>query len=190
MHNKKNKKKSKILGNLLLIGSLFMFLTYFDLRIDKSSNSLITDNGKNIYTNVSASELINVLDKETGAIIIVNNKKDINRIISILLDINDNNNIFVYNAKNDEIVISKENGKLKEVQKASVQYQDLINKLGAYSEKYIIEGEDTHYYKINTPTVLFVKEGSIKYSYYINDSSDENSLANIYKFGFSMLRSK
>ena len=65
MRKRKNKKNKLIKGSLsILLGFLFVFLTYLDINIDKSENNLITYNNNKLFNYIDASDLLNVFDKE------------------------------------------------------------------------------------------------------------------------------
>ena len=93
----------------------------------------------------------------------------------------------MYNDSSDELILTIENGELNTKQEASKEYKELLNKLGSYTEEYFIDEFDTGYRKIYTPMVLFVKEGSIEYSYYISVNIEDDVLNNIYSTGFDKI---
>ena len=185
---RKNKKKNNNLKrNLLLFGFLLIVISFMDIKSNKKDISLIAFNESKSYTNVNAKELINILTNKTGVVLIVDDKRDVNKIISILDNLKKDEEIYVYNASSDELVLAIENGKLNTKQEASKEYKELLNKLGSYTEEYFIDEFDTDYRKIYTPMVLFVKEGSIEYSYYISVNLEEDTLNNIYSSGFARI---
>lgn len=193
MRKRKNKKNKLIKGSLsILLGFLFVFLTYLDINIDKSKNNLITYNNK-LFNYIDASELLNVLDKEKGVIVVVNDRKDINRLINILLTLNVNENIYVYNSREDEIILELTEKEIIVKQKPSKEYEKLLNKLGSFTDRYLVSTPsgnyiETEYYKIYTPMVLFVNKGEIVFSNYIHDDKvTDEELKTIYKKGINLL---
>lgn len=193
MRKRKNKKNKLIKGSLsILLGFLFVFLTYLDINIDKSENNLITYNNK-LFNYIDASELLNVLDKEKGVIVVVNDRKDINRLINILLTLNVNENIYVYNSREDEIILELTEKEIIVKQKPSKEYEKLLNKLGSFTDRYLVSTPsgnyiETEYYKIYTPMVLFVNKGEIVFSNYIHDDKvTDGELKTIYKKGINLL---
>ncbi len=193
MRKRKNKKNKLIKGSLsILLGFLFVFLTYLDINIDKSENNLITYNNK-LFNYIDASELLNVLDKEKGVIVVVNDRKDINRLINILLTLNVNENIYVYNSREDEIILELTEKEIIVKQKPSKEYEKLLNKLGSFTDRYLVSTPsgnyiETEYYKIYTPMVLFVNKGEIVFSNYIHDDKvTDEELKTIYKKGINLL---
>lgn len=193
MRKRKNKKNKLIKGSLsILLGFLFVFLTYLDINIDKSENNLITYNNK-LFNYIDASELLNVLDKEKGVIVVVNDRKDINRLINILLTLNVNENIYVYNSREDEIILDLTEKEIIVKQKPSKEYEKLLNKLGSFTDRYLVSTPsgnyiETEYYKIYTPMVLFVNKGEIVFSNYIHDDKvTDEELKTIYKKGINLL---
>lgn len=193
MRKRKNKKNKLIKGSLsILLGFLFVFLTYLDINIDKSKNNLITYNNK-LFNYIDTSELLNVLDKEKGVIVVVNDRKDINRLINILLTLNVNENIYVYNSREDEIILELTEKEIIVKQKPSKEYEKLLNKLGSFTDRYLVSTPsgnyiETEYYKIYTPMVLFVNKGEIVFSNYIHDDKvTDEELKTIYKKGINLL---
>lgn len=193
MRKRKNKKNKLIKGSLsILLGFLFVFLTYLDINIDKSENNLITYNNK-LFNYIDASELLNVLDKEKGVIVVVNDRKDINRLINILLTLNVNENIYVYNSREDEIILELTEKEIIVKQKPSKEYEKLLNKLGSFTDRYLVSTPsgnyiETEYYKIYTPMILFVNKGEIVFSNYIHDDKvTDEELKTIYKKGINLL---
>lgn len=193
MRKRKNKKNKLIKGSLsILLGFLFVFLTYLDINIDKSKNNLITYNNK-LFNYIDASELLNVLDKEKGVIVVVNDRKDINRLINILLTLNVNENIYVYNSREDEIILELTEKEIIVKQKPSKEYEKLLNKLGSFTDRYLVSTPsgnyiETEYYKIYTPMVLFVNKEEIVFSNYIHDDKvTDEELKAIYKKGINLL---
>lgn len=195
MRKRKNKKNKLIKESLsILLGFLFVFLTYLDINIDKSENNLITYNNNNkLFNYIDASELLNVLDKEKGVIVVVNDRKDINRLINILLTLNVNENIYVYNSREDEIILELTEKEIIVKQKPSKEYEKLLNKLGSFTDRYLVSTPsgnyiETEYYKIYTPMVLFVNKGEIVFSNYIHDDKvTDEELKTIYKKGINLL---
>lgn len=188
----KNKKQKNIKGSLLLAGFLFIFLSYFDFNTDKSELNLIASNYNTIYTNVNAKELLDILDNKTGVVLIIDDKKDINEYINLLIDLKDNETIYVYNSSKDEIVLTYENNEIKVLQDSSKEYKKLLKSLGSYTNQYTIDYNDekieTGYLKINTPTVLYINEGNILFSYNNIENREGEELSNIIKMGFNILR--
>ena len=186
MHNKKLK-----LGSLLLIGFLLTFLSLVELSSDKENN-LIATTDNSLYKEIDASTLLSVLERNTGVILIINDRKDINRFMNILLDINVFNDLYLYNSKNDEIVLAEESGEITVKQSPTNDYEKLLNNLGSYTESYLIEDNEviyeTSYKVIPTPIVLFVKNGKIVFSYYLssNEITDEQ-LKETYTIGFNKI---
>lgn len=193
MRKRKSKKNKLIKGSLsILLGFLFAFLTYVDINIDKSKNNLITYNNK-LFNYIGASELLNVLDKEKGVIVVVNDRKDINRLINILLTLNVNENIYVYNSRENEIILELTEKEIIVKQKPSKEYEKLLNKLGSFTDRYLVSTPsgnyiETEYYKIYTPMVLFVNNGEIVFSNYIHDRKvEDDELKTVYMKGLNLL---
>ncbi len=191
---KKKKKNNKYLKRSLCIvlGFFFVLLTYFDFKVDKTKNDLVTYNDQ-IFTNVNSAELLNILDNKKGIVLIVNDRKDINRLISLVMKININERIYVYNAKDEELVLELSNNEVVVKQSMSKNYEKLLQKLGSFTERYLIQTPsgnlvETGYFKINTPTTLFVSDGRVVFSSYIKDDNvSDDDLVNVYKKGLNLL---
>lgn len=191
---KKKKKNNKYLKRSLCIvlGFFFVLLSYFDFKVDKTKNDLVTYNDK-IFTNVNSAELLDILDNKKGIVLIVNDRKDINRLISLVMKININGRIYVYNAKDEELVLDLSNNEVVVKQNMSKNYEKLLQKLGSFTERYLIQTPsgnlvETGYFKINTPTTLFVSDGRVVFSSYIKDDNvSDDDLVNVYKKGLNLL---
>lgn len=191
---KKKKKNNKYLKRSLCIvlGFFFVLLTYFDFKVDKTKNDLVTYNDE-IFTNVNSAELLDILDNKKGIVLIVNDRKDINRLISLVMKININERIYVYNAKDEELVLELSNNEVVVKQNMSKNYEKLLQKLGSFTERYLIQTPsgnlvETGYFKINTPTTLFVSDGRVVFSSYIKDDNvSDDDLVNVYKKGLNLL---
>ena len=191
---KKKKKNNKYLKRSLCIvlGFFFVLLSYFDFKVDKTKNDLVTYNDQ-IFTNVNSAELLNILDNKKGIVLIVNDRKDINRLISLVMKININERIYVYNAKDEELVLELSNNEVVVKQNMSKNYEKLLQKLGSFTERYLIQTPsgnlvETGYFKINTPTTLFVSDGRVVFSSYIKDDNvSDDDLVNVYKKGLNLL---
>ncbi len=192
---KKKQNNNLIKGSLcILTGLLLSVFAYFDAKIDKNNISLMGYTENTVFTNVNNYELLRVLNKETGVVLIINNKEYMNKLVNILHSLNNGNKIYVYNIKNEELILGlNKNDEIVVKQEATEFYNILVNKLGAYSEKYTLTTKDgkikeTGKRKINTPMVLFVQNGKILYSHYISGKEkDDDELINIYKKGYIIL---
>ncbi len=191
---RKIKKNKYLKGSLyILIGFFFALITYLDLN-KSNKNDLVVQNDK-IITNVTASELTSVLNSKSGVILITHDKSDSSRLLNILLDLKVKENFYIYNVKNDELVLelSSDEEEVIVKQKSTKDYETLLEKLGSYTEKYTLEDSgnniiDTGYKKIYTPMVMFIKNGKIIFSHYIYDSSlEDDDLKEIYSKGINLL---
>ena len=185
MRKKKNKKR--LIENLVIFGFFLILTSFLDITIDKSGVTLVAHENS-LYKVINSKEMINALEGETGVYLIVNDDKYINKITNILNSLKTNENIYVYNSDKDEIKLEKKNNKIKIIQNSTLNYNTLLKQLGAYKDNYVIDGEITNYFIINTPTVLFIKEGDIVYSYYLIDTSlNDEVLSETYSKGFELL---
>lgn len=194
----KTKLKSNLVKGslLLLLASFLIFLTYQECMQDRN-NTLIsyTDTSDKIFDYLAIKETLEIMKDKTGIIVFVNDKKTTNRFIDLLYNKELKENIYVCNVKKEEIVLTlnDENEAIIK-QKPSQDYNDLLDRLGAYSETYyLFDDEDniieTNYKRIITPMVLFVKNGKILFSHFIHDEeTTDEELLEIYSKGFSLLK--
>lgn len=177
----------------VIIGFFLILLFYQDMKTPKVNDLALVNN--KMLTNVNGQELLDILESKTGVVLVVNDKVDINRILDILINYKTNENIYVYNAKYDEVVLGlddEENVIIK--QEPSKIYNKILDELGSYADKYYVYDSwntpiDTRYLRMYTPMVMFVKEGNILFSSSIvDDSITDEDLNVLYKKGFSLLK--
>ena len=170
----------------VIIGFFLILLFYQDMKTPKVNDLALVNN--KMLTNVNGQELLDILESKTD-------KVDINRILDILKNYKTNENIYVYNAKYDEVVLGlddEENVIIK--QEPSKIYNKILDELGSYADKYYVYDSwntpiDTGYLRMYTPMVMFVKEGNILFSSSIvDDSITDEDLNVLYKKGFSLLK--
>lgn len=87
----------------VIIGFFLILLFYQDMKTPKVNDLALVNN--KMLTNVNGQELLDILESKTGVVLVVNDKVDINRILDILINYKTNENIYVYNAKYDEVVL-------------------------------------------------------------------------------------
>lgn len=193
----KKLKSNMMKGSLLfIVASFLIFLTYEETMQDRDNYLYaLTDNKNSIFEKVSVKEVINVLNNNTGVVLFVNDKKDINGFLDLLYDKEEDTNIYVCNVKNDEIVLElNENDNPVVKQRASKDYKLLLDRLGSYNETYYLNtSEDiieTDYKRIVTPMVLFVKNGNIMFSHYVIEEENltNEELLDIYSQGFELIK--
>lgn len=193
----KKLKSNMMKGSLLfIVASFLIFLTYEETMQDRDNYLYaLTDNKNSIFEKVSVKEVTNILNNNTGVVLFVNDKKDINSFLDLLYDKEDNTNIYVCNVKNDEIVLELDDNNNPIVkQRASKDYKLLLDRLGSYNETYYLTtSEDiieTDYKRIVTPMVLFVKNGNIMFSHYVIEEENLTSeeLLDIYSQGFELIK--
>ena len=181
-------------GNLLIVGFLFAFLFFLDLKAEKKDNEeLLAYNKDSIYEKIDGKELLQILKKETGVVVVVNQRQDINSIINDLIDLKKEEKLYVYNSKSDELILEIKNEKIAVKKESSGVYKKIIEQIGSYSDNYVIkmqEGDmiETEYKTINTPSILFINKGKILYSFSPNLEENNDYIIDIYKKGFDVLR--
>lgn len=186
MHKKYNKKK--LIGNLIIFGFLLIFVSYFDINIDKTNISLLAHENS-FYKEINTKEMLHALEGETGVYLIVDNSEYTSRIINILNSLRINEKIYLYNINKEELILDTINNEIIITQNPTDNYNIFLSKIGAYKDNYVINNQTTNYYKINTPVVFFINNGSIIFSYYLSDDAlDDEILSSIYLKGFNLLR--
>jgi len=194
----KKKTKIKFLKGILcvLTGFFLIFIAYYERKIDRSPliATNIEENNNLVYKELNRDNLIGTLKSETGVVLFVSSRSDLNRFINLLYDLKGDYTIYVYSLKNDELVLSITDGdKIDVKQKQSKLYGQLVDYLGVYADDYVLFKEDgeivkTEYKKVYTPTVLFIKKGKPVYSYSnISDALSDEDLTLIYKEGYEIL---
>ncbi len=185
------KKKKIVKGSLCIISFLLFCLIYFNVL--KENKTVVADT---IFTNVKEKELINLITNSTSVVTLINDKTDINSVVPLLNSINTKEKIYVYNIKNDEEILDvNESGEVYTKQKGSAFYETLLNTLGSFTENYHIKKEDgsvveTDKRKIYAPMVLFIKNGTIMLSHYLNEETTTEELIEIYKTGYNIISGK
>ena len=114
----------------VIIGFFLILLFYQDMKTPKVNDLALVNN--KMLTNVNGQELLDILESKTGVVLVVNDKVDINRILDILINYKTNENIYVYNAKYDEVVLGlddEENVIIK--QEPSKIYNKILDELGS-----------------------------------------------------------
>ena len=193
---KKLNKKKIIKGSLLIISSfLFLSLINYENKLDKTLISLNEKKENTVFTYVDKVSLMNILSNETGVVILTNSKTTSNRFINLLFEVKEQYKIYVYNMKNDEIKLTLTDNNEIEIEKESSEfYNKLLDILGSYAEDYILYDKNnerikTDYKIIYTPTVLFIKDGKIKYSHaFIDNTLEDSDLLSIYKEAIKSLK--
>ena len=194
----KKKTKIKFLKGILcvLTGFFLIFIAYYERKIDRSPliATNIEENNNLVYKELNRDNLIGTLKSETGVVLFVSSRSDLNRFINLLYDLKGDYTIYVYSLKNDELVLSITDGdKIDVKQKQSKLYGQLVDYLGVYADDYVLFKEDgeivkTEYKKVYTPTVLFINKGKPVYSYSnISDALSDEDLTLIYKEGYEIL---
>ena len=198
MHKMKKKTKSKLVkGSLCLALGLFLLLaSYKETKIKKDNIELLSINDTNIFTNVDNEELMDILNNGSGVVLIVNSKTMVNKYVSLLYDTNKDSDIYVYNVKNEERILKlNENNEIEEVQKPTKFYKKLLSYLGLYTEPYVLSNSlgdtiKTNYNTIITPSVLFVKDGSVLLSHtLVTEELEDQDLMKVYTLGYNIIES-
>ena len=186
----KKKTKIKFLKGILcvLTGFFLIFIAYYERKIDRSPliATNIEENNNLVYKKLNRDNLIGTLKSETGVVLFVSSRSDLNRFINLLYDLKGDYTIYVYSLKNDELVLSITDGdKIDVKQKQSKLYGQLVDYLGVYADDYVLFKEDGEIVKTDC---FIYKEGKPVYSYSnISDALSDEDLTLIYKEGYEIL---
>lgn len=185
----------------IIIGAIFLaFLSFEEVQREYRISENLLGSANNIKINeVNNSTLLQKLDKGTSIIFITNDNSKTSTIYKTLnkLVLKYNfMNAYSYNIKDEERILSLENNKVVEEKKGTKFYNQLLSKLGFFTESYTLTNKkgkviDTGYRRIYTPFVMFLKEGEIIYSFYLSDENlTEEDLSKILTKGFDLIVKK
>ncbi len=200
MRKMKKKTKKKIRKGILctLTGFLLITLSYKEtLIIEKEERKIANIEDGEIFNYVDNEELMDILDKGTGVVLVVNKKTLVNTYLDLLYDLKGDNKLYVYNIKNEERVLSlNENNEIIVTKEGTEFYDKLLTKLGSHVEDYYVHINDektikSEYKTLYTPSVLFISDGKILYCHYLMDnySLEEKDIIDAYSLGYDILES-
>ncbi len=185
-----NIKKNLIKGSLL-IGFLLILIVLIFIKNNKT-NKMLTFNKNTIFTYVTSDEILDVVTKESGVVLIINDRSEIESLVTLLKKLDYTWDIFVYNIRNEEEILEYTDNEIKVVQEPSKTYNELLKTLGFYTEDYVLYNEDgdiinTGKKRIISPLALFIKKGKILYSYSMIEEVTNEELIKSYNLGYDIL---
>ena len=185
-----NIKKNLIKGSLL-IGFLLILIVLIFIKNNKT-NKMLTFNKNTIFTYVTSDEILDVVTKESGVVLIINDRSEIESLVTLLKKHDYTWDIFVYNIRNEEEILEYTDNEIKVVQEPSKTYNELLKTLGFYTEDYVLYNEDgdiinTGKKRIISPLALFIKKGKILYSYSMIEEVTNEELIKSYNLGYDIL---
>lgn len=175
---------------------LLMIINFESLR-NTDENLLLSFNSSHTSYKKVKDKVFDILTED--AVIIFTSEdteaKEAKRILYNAAVINDYRPIYEVDLTAEEIEIELVDNKNINITKEPTEfYKKLLSELGSFSEVYAIKNDfgeyvNTGYQKIYTPLVVFVKDGNILYSHYLNQEEEitEEELKEVYLYGFKLL---
>lgn len=197
---KKNKKKLVKVPLSIILGAIFILMIIwfensrqYKIQGKEILNQSVSDGS---FMNINQSKVLDLLSSGTGIVVFTDKDTDVSKIKKALY-VNSVNykikNIYFYDITDEKIDIELDrNGKIHVLKEPSKFYDKLMKVLDEFSEVYSIKNKygrfvDTGYKTIYTPFTVFVKDGDIKYSYYLVEDMDIPELRDIYSKGFELI---
>ena len=184
----------------MLVVAIFLLLiiiNFESIRNNDESMLLSLNSNHTSYKKIK-DKVFDILDGD-AVIMFTSDKTETEKAKKLLYNvavINDYGTIYEVDLTNEELEIELVNNIDINITKEPTDfYKRLLTKLGSFSEVYAIKNSrgdyvNTGYQKIYTPLVVFVKDGNILYSYYLNSEEDitEKELKEVYLYGFKLLK--
>lgn len=198
----KNKKLLIRSTAILIISVAFLFLLIIDPYKNKENdNEIVALLGikDKIFKSTTKEELLQILETETTAIYLGKIDSNYSRILETLYNsslTSNINSIYYLDIEEEKTLLSYENNNIVVQKEGSKFYLKLLEKISSFSEIYTLynkynEPINSGYNTIYTPMVIFIKQGKILFTHYIDNSSlkeiNFNELSEIYKEGFEKI---
>lgn len=209
-----NKSITRYLSVFIIVLALFGLSTYSFGVFGQGGKAEFKDEYKesiqsnNLYKYITQYDVLELLNDGTG-VLYLGYPEDVEckRIVSVLNETaftNGIDKIYYYNLKDDQIVLSLNEMNKVEVENQSTNfYNELLKELKDNTDEYILEDENGKIYKtgkmkLNTPSVVFIKDGEIVYFHdgIVEGYNDVNvdltqeqleELEHIYQMGFDLI---
>ena len=199
-------KKLLIRITAILLGIAFLFLIiyipYKNKDKDKYNILASLNISKKKFTNIEANKVIELLTSsdEVTILYLGNTDKEYYHILETLYNVSlgyNVNKIYYYNIEEEKTIISlNENDEVVIEKEGSKFYNSLLELLGSFTEVYTLHNKfnepiNSGYKIIYTPMVLFIKNGKILYSHYLDkidlNKEEFKELETIYNSGFKKI---
>ena len=189
--------KKRMAMLVVAIFLLLIIINFESIRNNDESMLLSLNSNHTSYKKIK-DKVFDILDGD-AVIMFTSDKTETEKAKKLLYNvavINDYGTIYEVDLTNEELEIELVNNIDINITKEPTDfYKRLLTKLGSFSEVYAIKNSrgdyvNTGYQKIYTPLVVFVKDGNILYSYYLNSEEDitEKELKEVYLYGFKLLK--
>ena len=189
--------KKRMAMLVVAIFLLLIIINFESIRNNDESMLLSLNSNHTSYKKIK-DKVFDILDGN-AVIMFTSDKTETEKAKKLLYNvavINDYGTIYEVDLTNEELEIELVNNIDINITKEPTDfYKRLLTKLGSFSEVYAIKNSrgdyvNTGYQKIYTPLVVFVKDGNILYSHYLNSEEDitEKELKEVYLYGFKLLK--
>ena len=189
--------KKRMAMLVVAIFLLLIIINFESIRNNDESMLLSLNSNHTSYKKIK-DKVFDILDGD-AVIMFTSDKTETEKAKKLLYNvavINDYGTIYEVDLTNEELEIELVNNIDINITKEPTDfYKRLLTKLGSFSEVYAIKNSrgdyvNTGYQKIYTPLVVFVKDGNILYSHYLNGEEDitEKELKEVYLYGFKLLK--
>lgn len=189
--------KKRMAMLVVAIFLLLIIINFESIRNNDESMLLSLNSNHTSYKKIK-DKVFDILDGD-AVIMFTSDKTETEKAKKLLYNvavINDYGTIYEVDLTNEELEIELVNNIDINITKEPTDfYKRLLTKLGSFSEVYAIKNSrgdyvNTGYQKIYTPLVVFVKDGNILYSHYLNSEEDitEKELKEVYLYGFKLLK--
>ena len=187
-----------------VLGIATFVLTFKDLKVYETNfqkKDLVAYNTENNFKIVNREEILSYFDEEEAVIYIGSIDEEHNVILDILSDLSRDygiNNLICYDSTKESPKLSLDTERSYKVDREPTSfYYDMLDKVGFFALDYDVintrnEAIKTDYKIIVNPTVFFVKNGKINFSYFIENlklsDKELNDVKDIYVQGFENIK--
>jgi hypothetical protein len=189
--------------SVAILGIAFCILTFKDLKVNNISNIkeyLIATNDNKTFKNVNRDEILSYFDKDNAVIYIGSTNEEHEVLLEMLSELASDykiDNLVSFDSTKESPILSlKTETSYKVDREPTSFYNEILDKVGVFARDYDVinnnnEAIQTDYKIIIDPTVFFVKNGKIIFSYFLEDikltDKELDDIKNIYKEGFEKL---
>lgn len=196
----KNKKLLIRISAILLLGIAFLFLIIIDpyKNMEEEKVALLYGEEK-IFSKITKENLLKLFDNSTAVVYIGKINDEDSKIIKKVYNSAKKsliNKIYYINIEDEKSILKYENNFVVVEKEETEFYRKLLDKLGSFTETYTLyniynEPINSGYKTIYTPMVIFIKNGKVIFTHYIDNldkTEDElKSLEDIYIEGFKKI---
>lgn len=196
----KNKKLLIRISAILLICIAFLFLIIVDpyKNIEEEKVALL-DGEEKIFSKITKQELLKLFNNSTAVVYIGKINNEDSKVIEKVYDSARKSlidKIYYINIEDEKSILKYENDSVVVIKEETNFFKKLLDKLGSFAETYKLYNQynepiNSGYKTIYTPMVIFIRNGKVIFTHYIDslDKTDEelNLLEDIYIEGFKKI---